>query len=106
MLEGKARINMVRWTSHERNLRIEAETPIQLRLRLYEYPGWIVTIDRQRTQTSTDPASGGIVVNVPQGQHALRVSFENTWWRKAALALSGFIGLGILSLRLKEFLYK
>ena len=106
IMEGKADIKIKRWASHERNLRIEADTPIRLKLRLHEYPGWIVTIDDQRTPISTDPASGGIVVNVPQGQHVVRVSFENTWWRNAALGLSGLTALGMLSFTLKEFLWR
>jgi len=104
IMEGKAHIKIERWASHERNVHVEAEMPTQLRLRLYEYPGWIVTIDEQRAQISTDPATGGIVVNVPQGRHELRARFEKTWWRKAALGLSGFTALGILSFTLKEFL--
>jgi hypothetical protein len=99
---GKAQVRVDRWGAQSRQLSLEAETPLQLKLRLYDYPGWQITVDGNRIVTSVDKASGALLVNVPSGQHTLQIDFENTWWRKASISLSAITVLGIVALLVWE----
>jgi hypothetical protein len=95
---GKAQVRVDHWGAESRQLSLEADTPLQLRFRLYDYPGWQVTVDGDEIATSVDEASGALVAEVPSGKHTLQIIFQNTWWRKVAMGLSATTALAIIAL--------
>jgi hypothetical protein len=89
-------VSINRWSAHDRDLNIRAEAPTRIKIRLLYYPGWTVSRDGRPSPSLIDPDSGAIVVDIPSGLHTLHISFENTWWRKAALVCSTLTALGML----------
>lgn len=55
-----------------------------LRLYLFDFPGWQVTVDGQPVQTELGRPDGFIVVPVPAGSHVIEVQFGSTPARTAA----------------------
>jgi hypothetical protein len=95
LLEGTARIEILAWKSVERRVVVDASSPVTVKLCLLEYPGWEVRLDRQPITPGADPADGGMTVLLPEGRHELHLRFVNTWWRNAALAISGLVTVAV-----------
>jgi hypothetical protein len=67
---------------------VDSPTDFLLRLYLFEFPGWEVTLDGQTTGTELGRPEGFIVVPVPAGQHVVEVRFGATAERRLAYATS------------------
>lgn len=106
LVEGRARVTMNRWSAHDRELTINADEPVCLRIRVLYYPGWTALCDGRPVPSSTDPQTGGIVVNFPAGLHQLRIIFKSTWWRNLACGTSALAVVGMLMLALRERRWK
>jgi hypothetical protein len=68
---------------------VNSPSDFLLRLYLFEFPGWKVTIDGQTAEPELGRPEGFIVVPVPAGQHIVEVQFTNTPARRLAYAVSG-----------------
>lgn len=71
---------------------VTAPKDFRLRLFLFDFPGWRVTVDGQPAETELAEPEGFIVVLVPQGEHVVEVEFGSTpprtvGWIIAALSL-------------------
>jgi hypothetical protein len=86
--EGRARVRIERWASEDRRLVVDAETPVRLRIRLLEYPGWTVRDNGIVTSPGVDTTRGSIRLDLSQGQHHVEIRFQSTPWRTGALILS------------------
>ncbi len=100
IVEGKASVTIDRWSSQDRDLKVRAEAPSRIKIRLLYYPGWSVLCDGRPIPLLVD--SGTIAVDIPAGLHTLCIKFEQTWWRKAALNCSILTAIGILLWTLKR----
>ncbi|MCI0626313.1 MAG: YfhO family protein [Acidobacteria bacterium] len=89
LLEGKAKIKVLAWKTRERRVAVDAASLATIKLRVFDYPGWEVSLNGQRITPEADPADGGMTVRLPAGKHELSLRFVNTWWRNAALGISG-----------------
>lgn len=67
----------------------DSDTDFLLRLYLFEFPGWQVTLDGQPAARELGRPEGFIVVPVPDGQHTVEVSFGDTAERRLAYLVSG-----------------
>lgn len=74
------------------HFRYEVDSPSDFLLRLYlfEFPGWEVTVDGQATESELGRPEGFIVVPVPAGTHVVEVNFGDTAQRRLAYAVSIF----------------
>lgn len=57
---------------------VDAPKQFRLRLFLFDFPGWRVTIDGRPAETELAEPEGFIVVLVPKGQHVVEVRFGST----------------------------
>ena len=65
----------------------------------YFYPGWTAKIDGYESRIEIGKPFGQILVNVPQGTHAVKIAFEETNFRKLlnAISLIAFlVSLGLI----------
>lgn len=76
----------------------------ELVLKAFSYPGWQASIDGQPVRVGIQKPEGFIRINVPSGEHVLRVWFGTTPTRSIAtlISLSGVLLLIILSSRLRQ----
>ncbi len=72
-----------------------------LRLPLFAFPAWQVTIDGAAVPTATDPATGLISIDLPAGAHRVAATWKRLGVERAGLVISGLavLALGILALR-------
>lgn len=79
---------IISWEPQHRQIAVKLEVPSIVRLKSYNFPGWIARIDGQPAPVSSDN-DGAQTLNVPPGIHRIEVLFVNTPPRVAGLALSG-----------------
>ncbi|MBP9501803.1 MAG: glycosyltransferase family 39 protein [Candidatus Promineofilum sp.] len=73
---------------------VTAPKDFRLRLFLFDFPGWRVTVDGQPAETELAEPEGFIVVLVPQGEHVVEVEFGSTSPRTAGWIIAA-LSLGI-----------
>jgi hypothetical protein len=100
LLHGQGHLRIERWTAENRSLVVEAETPVRIRIRLLDYPGWGVFDNGVALSHGVDPASGAMLLDVSPGQHQIEITFRTTPWRTLALILSFGSGIVLLGMSL------
>ena len=73
---GKAEIKY--WESAERVIAIKASSPIILRIRTFNFPGWKAYVDGVQTEIKTEEDVGAMLIDIPRGNHELVLRFEDT----------------------------
>lgn len=68
---------------------IDGKTPFVFRLFHFYFPGWVATLDGQSVSIHPAKPDGFITVQVPAGQHQLRIAFQDTPARRASWIVSG-----------------
>ncbi len=97
IVTGEGEVTPIRHGAGEDIVRVVAETPVTVRFYTYWYPGWKAWVDGASVTTRYDPDDPNalILVDVPPGEHEVRIRFTNTPLRTAA-ALISIITLVIL----------
>ena len=87
---GEGRVEAVRHGGGEDVVRVKASTPVTVRFYTYWYPGWRAWVDGEPAETRYDPDDPNalILVDVPAGEHTVRIRFTNTPLRTAAAVIS------------------
>jgi uncharacterized membrane protein len=90
ILSGKAEPRVVQWHSEKRIIGIRALTPTRLRISTFYYPGWKAAVDGEEAAISLEERTGAMLINIPQGDHTLELSFGDTRVR----AFSKYVSVG------------
>jgi hypothetical protein len=96
--EGQARVRIGRWAAENRSLVVEAETPVQLKIRLFDYPGWTVQDNGIVVSPGVDLTTGSMLLDVSEGHHRIDIRFQTTPWRTGALIVSFVSGTALLGM--------
>jgi hypothetical protein len=102
---GGGSIEIVRWEPQHREVHIKVEEPSRVRLKTYNFPGWVARVDGNPVPI-LDDKDGAQIVEVPPGIHRIQVSFVNTPPRTAGAALSIAALVLILGLTVFDYLRK
>jgi hypothetical protein len=70
--------------------RVRADSPLHLRFYTYYFPGWTATLDGQPVEIRPEGPNGLIALDVPAGEHQVRISFGLTPARVAGRVLAAF----------------
>ncbi len=103
IINGKGEVfNLQKGTDwQEFNLGVKEEA--EIRLSLYDFPGWTVWIDEEKIEIDHDNFLGLITFKVPQGEHQARAKLLDTPVRTLGnlISLIGWLGLvgGVILLR-------
>lgn len=86
------------------NILIEVESADDMRITIskYLFPGWVARIDGNPSPLEVGKPFGQIVVKVPKGNHIVKITFEETNFRKFlnAISLAAFlVSLGMCFIR-------
>lgn len=75
--------------------RVQADGPVHLRFFTYYFPGWRAEVDGRPAEIAPDPPNGLIGLDLPPGEHDVRIRFGATPVRRGAAALS-LVGLALV----------
>ncbi len=75
-----------------------AAEPLTLQFYTYDYPGWQVTLNGQTIEHRHEPPFGLITVDLPPGEHTLRLQMNSTPSRTLGAIISGLALLVIIAL--------
>lgn len=84
----EARIHIDRWTTDEKEIRINSREPLRLGLRLLNYPAWRVEVNGAVIQPERPKKYNQMIVVVPAGDARIRVIFARTADRIAGIVFS------------------
>ncbi|MBP0006054.1 MAG: hypothetical protein J7642_20450 [Cyanobacteria bacterium SBC] len=93
VVAGDAEVEIDRWGSYVRELRVDAREPATLRLRTYYYPAWNVTVNGT-PQPIERPSDGTMAVKVESGISQVTFKYGGTaafYWGLAASAFSSIV---------------
>jgi len=94
IMKGEGKAIIATWRSAERVIEISAQTPLILRIRTFNFPGWHAYIDSVRTEIGTEGGTGAMLITIPQGDHTVVLRFEDTpvrYYAKIVSVISFFI---------------
>ena len=85
---GGAHIHIEKWQSESRVIRVDANHPGKLVLRLFNYRLWRVQVNGNIVKTETTTPQGQMVVPVAAGEHRVQVDFIMGRDRQVGLVIS------------------
>ena len=85
-------VEILRWDPQVREVHVNASEMSRVRLKTYNFPGWVAQVDGKPSPVLSD-TDGIQIVEVPAGRHKIEASFVNTPPRTAGAFLSA---LGLL----------
>lgn len=102
VVEGEAKIFNLQKGSNWQKTEVEVfSEKAFIRFSLYDFPGWQVKIDGQKTEIDHQNFLGLITVTVSSGKHSLEVRLQDTPIRKTGnmISLFSFLALAIVGLQ-------
>ena len=66
------------WKSAERIVKIIANDLLTVRIRTFNFPGWTAHIDGIPAMIKSEDGTKAILVDVPKGDHFLKLNFKDT----------------------------
>lgn len=76
--EGEASVKAAKVESDAVEAEIKASSPSKLRANIFNFPGWIVTVDDQIVDIDDKNRLKLITLNVPSGEHRVKIEFKDT----------------------------
>jgi len=88
----KGSSEVVFWQPYRRQVIVSAEEPTTVRIKTYNYPGWVASLDGEAVPLASD-GHGVQQVSIPPGRHTLETRFASTPPRTfaAILTVLGFL---------------
>jgi len=85
------KLKVVRWDGQYRQFSVSSGGNETIRVRTFYYPGWTAEVDGVETHIDVQEESGAMLIDVPAGNHDVRLRFNNTpdrvaGWLVTALA--------------------
>ncbi len=88
IIRGQGNVESVRHGAGCDEVEVTAQTPVTLQFYTYWYPGWRAWIDGQPTPTRAEGPDALITLDVPAGEHDVRIRFTNTPLRTASALIT------------------
>ena len=93
-----ANLNIEIWTAEQKVFTHTTKRPVNLAVRLINYPAWDVRVDGKTARPELLEKTAQMVLPLPAGTHRVEVCFRRTWDRSAGAALSALSAFGLLGL--------
>jgi uncharacterized membrane protein YfhO len=78
VISGAAMTKIIEWRPEKRVISVKASEPSLLRITTFNFPGWEAEIDGKKTEIHIEKDSGAMLISVPEGEHVLKLKFEDT----------------------------
>ena len=95
IIAGEGQVTAVRHGAGSEQVRVSAVTPVTLQFYTYWYPGWRATANGQPVAIRAGGPDALITLDLPPGEHDVRIRFGNTPLRTLAAVLSVLAGVTI-----------
>jgi uncharacterized membrane protein YfhO len=104
IISGQGEIDNLSFNAKKTVFDIKAATPVEVQVNTVYFPGWQAKIDRQTTSILYRNEAGLMRLKVPEGDHRVKVKFQETPLRLGAdiISLVSLLGVGYLLLVLKK----
>lgn len=104
IISGKAKIIDSQKGTNWQRWKIKATTDIEIRLSLFDYPGWKVFVDNKNVSINHNNELGLITFSVPSGDHEIYVKLTRTPIRTIGeiLSIIGIAGTLILIVKYRK----
>jgi len=86
----QAHVDIAHWSTEQKQILIQAATPVRVALRLLNYPAWRVQVNGKPVQPERMDDFNQMVIPVETGRSDIRVQFVRTPDRKLGNAISAF----------------
>jgi hypothetical protein len=93
---GTASCRVTSWKSEERQISVDASTPVTLRIATFYFPGWKADLDHRGIPIRIEKGTGAMLLDVPAGGHEVLLRFGDTPLRRDAGIIS-LISLFVLA---------
>lgn len=87
-LNGKGKIESVKYNNKQISFSIFSQTPISVTINTIYYPGWVAKINGKEAQIFYDNPQGVMQIKVPEGQSTVSLKFTETNLRLLADVIS------------------
>ena len=77
-VSGKGSYSVKVWEPQKRVVQFNSNLPSLVRISTFYYPGWEAKLDGKKTGIVIEEKSGAMLINVPQGEHVLKLIFGDT----------------------------
>ena len=101
-LPPEAQATMLEHTPVEDRLHITSPAMFTLCLYTFYFPGWTAYVDGTKTAIAPSQSEGWITLDIPAGEHEVRLRFEDTWPRQLGWGLSACAALGLAGLLVRR----
>ncbi len=91
--DGKAQVQIQRWTAETKVFTAKASEPGNLVLRLFTYPAWRAEVNGQVVATDNQDRTGQMLIPVDAGENIVRVTFIRTGDQIVGDVISGITAL-------------
>ena len=98
IISGAGRVLDQAATANSARARVAANGDVRLRFYTNFFPGWQATVDGRPVEIAPDAPDGLIGLDLPPGEHEVRLRFTPTPVRQVGLALSALTVLGVVAL--------
>lgn len=98
LVAGKGSVSVLDWQPEYRRLRLDLTTQATLRVRTSYFPGWTALLNEEVSAIEVGPL-GEIRLNLPAGQHDLKLTFSATpvRFRSSLISIGAIILLLLLT---------
>lgn len=73
-----AQVRIVKWTAEEKDLSVSSPQPIQLAVRLLDYPAWRIEVNGHRATPQSPETTAQIILPLPAGEQEINIRFART----------------------------
>jgi hypothetical protein len=84
----QARVQVAKWATENKEIRVESSDPVHIALRLLNYPAWKVEVNGKVVQPGRADDINQMIIPVPAGRSQIDVRFTRTTDRKIGNAIS------------------
>ena len=81
ILSGLAQINSLNSTPSKINFIVNAKDPLQVRVNVFNFPGWNAKVDGKKFTIADNNRLKLITLNIPEGVHRVEIQFKDTFDR-------------------------
>jgi 6-pyruvoyl-tetrahydropterin synthase related domain len=84
----QARVQVLKWTTEKKEIRVESPQPARIALRLLNYPAWRIEVNGKAAQPERADDINQMIIPVPAGSSQIDVRFTRTTDRNIGNAIS------------------